>query len=71
MSGARKPAKTEVLQVRCEPELIDLINAARRLESDPPSKAEMVRVLVAEALDARHTKARQAMLASAEPLGNA
>ena len=52
-----KTTKTEVLQVRCEAELIDRINAARRVELDPPSKAEMVRVLVAEALAARDAKA--------------
>lgn len=50
-------AKTEVLNMRIEPELIDLINAERRLEDDPPSKADMVRVLVREAIAARQ-KAR-------------
>ena len=49
-------AKSETLQVRCETELIDRINAARREEADPPTRAEMVRILVDEALAAREAK---------------
>lgn len=53
------PPKTEVLNMRIEPELLARINEQRRLEEDPPPKAEMVRTLLIEALDAREAKARK------------
>ena len=54
-----KPMKTEVLQVRCDAELIDQLNTERRKEMDPPSRAEMARVLMNEALAARAKKGGQ------------
>jgi hypothetical protein len=56
---ADKMTKSETLQVRVEPEMIDRLNAQRRLADDPPSRAQMARILMEEALDAREAKAKR------------
>ena len=48
--------KTETLQVRCEADLVQRINRQRRREDDPPTKSEMARILMMEALAAREAK---------------
>lgn len=50
---AEKSMKTEVINLRIEPELIDRINFERKQYDDPPGKAEMARILMNEALEAR------------------
>jgi metal-responsive CopG/Arc/MetJ family transcriptional regulator len=48
-----RPTKTEVIQVRAEPEMLTMLDDLRRAESDLPTRAEMVRRIIKE-YAARH-----------------
>ena len=53
-----KAMKTEVIQVRAEPEMLAILDDLRRAESDLPTRAEMVRRIIREYAERRSKKAK-------------